>query len=89
MFRPWGIVQLHCCGFSRISRNKLIKTFPVIPFLNISNPDDKNHHSRNVLSLDEQNKLRIDSLESFLKEYVVDVNYLDEVHEDRNRKLQF
>ena len=77
MFRPWGIVQTHCCGFSRISRKKFVKTFPIIPFTGYSNPDDKNHHSRDILSLAEQNRLRIDSLELFLQEYIIDVNYLN------------
>ena len=84
MLRPWGVVQLHCCGFSRRSQNKLIKTFPIIPFFDVSNPDANDNPSRDVLPLDKQNKLRIDSLELFLQEYVIDVNYLDGI---RNRKL--
>src|SRR5437764_7242345 len=77
MFRPWGVVQLHCCGFSRMSRKKLMKTFPAISFFDALKPDDKDHNSRDVFSLAEQNRLRLDSLELFLQEYVIDVNYLE------------
>lgn len=78
--RPWGAVQLYCCGFSRLTRKKLKTTFSTIPFFDTIDPDIKNHPSRRALSLAEQNELilaRIDSLELFLQEYVVDVHYLD------------
>ncbi|RIA84961.1 hypothetical protein C1645_831537 [Glomus cerebriforme] len=70
--RPWGITQLYCCGVSRLTRNKLKKTLPIIPFFETSYLDVDNHLLKNDLSLAEQNKLRIDSLEIFLQEYVVD-----------------
>ncbi|RIA80025.1 hypothetical protein C1645_839419 [Glomus cerebriforme] len=81
--RPWGIVQSYCCGFSRLTKNKLKNTFPIIPFFSKSYLDNKNHLSKFDLSLDEKIELvsilqsRIDSLELFLQEYVVDVNYLN------------
>ncbi|CAB4416561.1 unnamed protein product [Rhizophagus irregularis] len=78
--RPWGIVQSYCYGFSRLTRRKLKETLPIIPFYDKSYTD-ANHD----LSLDEKIELipllqsRIDSLELFLREYVVDVNYLDNI----------
>ena len=80
ILRPWGIVQSHCCGFSRMTQNKLKKTLPIIPFYNTLNLDTAN--SKDAFSLAEQNELiplilsRIDGLELFLQEYVVDVRYL-------------
>ncbi|CAB5382109.1 unnamed protein product [Rhizophagus irregularis] len=82
--RPWGVVQSYCCGFSRLTQKKLRTTLPTIPFFNTINPDVKNHPSKYALSLTEQNKLileRIDSLELFLQEYVVDVHYLNDIRE--------
>jgi hypothetical protein len=82
--KPWGAVQLYCCGFSRLTRKKLRTTLPTIPFFDTINPDIKSHHSKRALSLAEQNELilaRIDSLELFLQEYVVDVHYLDSVRD--------
>ncbi|RGB29339.1 hypothetical protein C1646_766736 [Rhizophagus diaphanus] len=78
--RPWGIVQSYCYGFSRLTRRKLKETLPIIPFYEKSYTD-ANHD----LSFDEKIELipllqsRIDSLELFLREYVVDVNYLDDI----------
>jgi hypothetical protein len=73
-------VQSYCCGFSRITQNKLKKSLPTIPFFDASNPDTENHPS---LSLAERNELRINSLELFLQDYVVDVNYLDKIRDKK------
>jgi hypothetical protein len=56
-----------------VTKNKLKKTLPIIPFSDI--PDIKD------LPPEEQNKLRINALELFLKEYIVDVRYLDDIRE--------
>ncbi|RIA80027.1 hypothetical protein C1645_745531 [Glomus cerebriforme] len=73
--RPWGIIQSYCCGFSRLTRDELKKTLPTIPFFDKSYSDTKN---QNDLSLTELQS-RIKSLELFLQEYVVDVNYLSRI----------
>ncbi|CAB4386958.1 unnamed protein product [Rhizophagus irregularis] len=76
--RPWGIVQSYCCGLSRLTRKRFQKTFPIIPFFDTSYTNTKNRDSSNHdLSLAEENELRINNLELFLREYVVDVHYLD------------
>ncbi|RIA84959.1 hypothetical protein C1645_831534 [Glomus cerebriforme] len=74
--RPWGLVQLYCCGFSRATQKKLKTTLPVVPFFDSSNPDNKHYPA---LPLAKKNELRIDGLELFLQEYVVDVSYLDKI----------
>ncbi|GBC04953.1 hypothetical protein RclHR1_05970010 [Rhizophagus clarus] len=84
--RPWGIVQMYCCGFSRLTQKKLKKTLPIIPFFD-TNIDTKDHPSIQGLSIDEKIELipllqsRIDSLELFLQEYVVDVYYLNGIRD--------
>jgi hypothetical protein len=83
--RPWGIVQLYCCGFSRLTQRKLKKTLPIIPFFDTTSTNIKDPPSLNDLSIAEKIELipllqsRIDSLELFLQEYVVDVHYLDDI----------
>ncbi|POG76549.1 hypothetical protein GLOIN_2v1768947 [Rhizophagus irregularis DAOM 181602=DAOM 197198] len=89
--RPWGIVQLGCCGFPRSTQKKLEKTLPLIPFFDTSRTDTKDHLSNHGLSLAEKIELipllqsRIDSLELFLQEYVVDVNYLNGIRNKLSR----
>ncbi|GBC04960.1 hypothetical protein RclHR1_05970017 [Rhizophagus clarus] len=78
--RPWGIVQSYCYGFSHLTKRKLKKTLPIIPFheASSSNTEDSD------LSLAEKVKMlqsKIDSLELFLREYVVDVDYLDKIRD--------
>ncbi|RGB28215.1 hypothetical protein C1646_768108 [Rhizophagus diaphanus] len=87
--RPWGVVQSYCCGFSRLTQKELGKALPTIPFFDTINPDIKNHPSKHALSLAEQNKLiltRIDSLELFLQEYVVDVHYLNGIRDKLSKE---
>ncbi|RIA90348.1 hypothetical protein C1645_823483 [Glomus cerebriforme] len=82
--RPWGAVHLYCCGFSRAAQNKLKNALPIIPFFDTSDPKTKEHPKKG-LSLAEQNELlswalsRIDVLELFLQEYVIDVQFLDKI----------
>ncbi|GBB97460.1 hypothetical protein RclHR1_00030017 [Rhizophagus clarus] len=83
--RPWGAVQSYCCGFSRLTQKKLKDSLPIIPF---SDDSDIKDHQINSLSLAEQNKLlltRLKSLELFLQEYVVDVQYLDRIRDNANK----
>ncbi|CAG8676020.1 6337_t:CDS:2 [Rhizophagus irregularis] len=81
ILQPWGAVQSHCCGFSRLTQNKLKDSLPTVPFSDDPNTKDQ----INSLSLAEQNKLfllRLNSLELFLQEYVVDVQYLDRIRDN-------
>ncbi|PKC67629.1 hypothetical protein RhiirA1_458175 [Rhizophagus irregularis] len=79
--RPWGAVQSYFCGFSRFTQKKLKKIFPIIPFSDTSYKNFKKYPPYHELSSDEQTELRINSLELFLREYVVDVHYLDGIRD--------
>ncbi|CAG8676022.1 6338_t:CDS:2 [Rhizophagus irregularis] len=82
--QPWGVVQSYCCGFSRLTQKKLKNSLPIVPF---SDDHNTKGHQINSLSLAEQNKLllsRLNNLESFLQEYVVDVKYLDRIRDNMN-----
>uniref|UniRef100_U9TVB5 Uncharacterized protein n=1 Tax=Rhizophagus irregularis (strain DAOM 181602 / DAOM 197198 / MUCL 43194) TaxID=747089 RepID=U9TVB5_RHIID len=79
--RPWGAVQSYCCGISRFTQKKLNKIFPIIPFSDTSYKNFKKYPPYHELSSDEQTELRINSLELFLREYVVNVHYLDGIQD--------
>ncbi|RIA80029.1 hypothetical protein C1645_19472 [Glomus cerebriforme] len=81
--RPWGIVQLYCCRFSRLTRNKLKKSLPIIPFFDKSYSDIKNQNDLSLAELQSS----INSLELFLQDYVVDVNYLNRIR-DKSRDIK-
>ncbi|CAG8648236.1 10601_t:CDS:2, partial [Funneliformis caledonium] len=80
VIRPWGCVQ-YSCGLRNRTQNKLRKELPVIPLIN-SNPEILNISREN--SREELIALlhRVNSLEVFLREYVVDIKYLKELKED-------
>ncbi|GBC04951.1 hypothetical protein RclHR1_05970008 [Rhizophagus clarus] len=77
--RPWGIVQMYCCGFSRLTQRKLKKTLPIIFDTNADDTPDRPPNSLTSL------QSRVDSLELFLQEYVVDVNYLDGIRNETTK----
>src|SRR6266498_4967332 len=79
MFRPWGCVQSCCCGLSRRTRDKLKDTFPEIPLINSSLEDSSSQDISHVKELQD----RLNTLEVFLKEYIIDVKYLKKLN-DRN-----
>ncbi|CAI2163525.1 15599_t:CDS:10 [Funneliformis geosporum] len=72
IIRPWGCVQFYCCGIRNKTHNKLKKSLPVIPLVK-SSERPLPSFSRDV-SRDEHAALqqRVDALEVFLREYVVD-----------------
>ncbi|CAI2163251.1 14166_t:CDS:10 [Funneliformis geosporum] len=76
IIRPWGCVQFYCCGIRNKTHNKLKKSLPVIPLVK-SSERPLPSFSRDV-SRDEHAALqqRVDALEVFLREYVVDSNRL-------------
>ncbi|CAG8511841.1 15568_t:CDS:2 [Funneliformis caledonium] len=74
LFRPWGYTQAYCCGLSYRTYNKLKNSFPVLPLVNSSSLMTKPNPSlQDIKELQD----RLNSLEMFLKEYVIDVNYLE------------
>ncbi|CAI2195619.1 952_t:CDS:2, partial [Funneliformis geosporum] len=71
--RPWGCLQTDC-GLRRRTYNKLKRRIPVLPLINSSSSmTELNSYSPDVKELRD----RLISLEIFLKEYVVDINYLE------------
>jgi hypothetical protein len=65
-----------------LTQKKLKDSLPIVPFSN-----DTKDHQINSLSLAERNKLllsRLNSLELFLQEYVVDVKYLSRIRDNVN-----
>jgi hypothetical protein len=80
MIRPWGCVQSYCCILDRKTRSKFKNNLPVIPLIDSSS---KNPSPQDVKGLQD----RLDALEIFLREYIVDVNYLDSIKEmDQNKE---
>ncbi|CAG8501146.1 7685_t:CDS:2 [Funneliformis caledonium] len=72
--RPWGGIQFYYCGYSHRIYNKFKNTMPVLPLINSpSLMTELNSSSPNVKELHD----RLISLEIFLKEYVVDVRFLE------------
>ncbi|CAI2169970.1 19650_t:CDS:2 [Funneliformis geosporum] len=73
MIRPWGCLQSYC-GLRRRTYNKFKKRIPVLPLINSSSSmTELNSNSLDVKELRDH----IISLEIFLKEYVVDVKFLE------------
>ncbi|CAG8491434.1 8343_t:CDS:2 [Paraglomus occultum] len=73
--RPWGCVQSYCCCFIRPTRSKLYKSFPVIPFQSSkeSSESESSFQSEDTTELQK----RLEALELFIQEFMVDTGYLD------------
>ena len=74
LIRPWGCLQ-SCCGIKNITHKKLKSRLSAIPFIDptsLKNPPNPTLDYR-VKEL----QSRLTSLEIFLKEYVVDIDYLE------------
>ncbi|CAI2171781.1 19868_t:CDS:2 [Funneliformis geosporum] len=81
LFRPWGCTQAYCCGYR--TYNKFKNTLPVLPLVNSSSLLTKPNPSlQDITELQD----RLNSLEMFLMEYVVDVKYLEK-SEKMDQKL--
>ena len=71
-------IRYYCCGLRHQTHNKLRKTLPVIPLVN----DSERFLSTSwEISREEHRALqnRVHALEVFLREYVVDVKYLEKI----------
>ncbi|CAG8679963.1 9955_t:CDS:2, partial [Funneliformis caledonium] len=69
LIRPWGCVQFYCYGIRKRAHNKLKKTLPIIPLVNSTPPPSSRDAFRDEHAA---LQLRVDALEVFLREYVVD-----------------
>ncbi|KAF0550206.1 hypothetical protein F8M41_024950 [Gigaspora margarita] len=70
--KPWGLVQKNGFKINNSVQTKLRNKFEIIPLV---------HHPKTTNNLKKlELKKRLDSLQLFLTEYVVDVQYLDEIY---------
>ncbi|CAG8604574.1 9544_t:CDS:2 [Paraglomus brasilianum] len=86
---PWGCVQTYCCCFIRSTRSKLHESFkPVVPFQfskeSSEESPDSSSQSENTTESTELTELqnRLNALEQFMQDYVVDIAYLDGLKEN-------
>ncbi|CAG8734465.1 2992_t:CDS:2, partial [Funneliformis caledonium] len=71
--RPWGCLQYYC-GLRHRTHNKFKKTIPVLPLINTSSSmTELDSYASDFKELRD----RLISLEIFLKEYVVDIKFLE------------
>ncbi|CAI2179852.1 6883_t:CDS:2 [Funneliformis geosporum] len=78
VIRPWGCVH-HSCGLRGRTHNKLRKELTVIPLVqNLGVSSNPQEISRELIAL----QSRVNSLEVFLREYVVDVKYMEGLKDD-------
>ncbi|KAF0495062.1 hypothetical protein F8M41_021211 [Gigaspora margarita] len=70
--KPWGLTQKYGFKINKSVQTKLKNTLEIIPFVN--HPKTTNNLNNHEL------KRRLDSLQLFLTEYVVDVQYLEKIY---------
>ncbi|CAG8662264.1 44194_t:CDS:2 [Gigaspora margarita] len=70
--KPWGLTQKYGFKINNSVQTKLKNTLEIIPFVN--HPKNTNNLNNHEL------KRRLDSLQLFLTEYVVDVQYLEKIY---------
>ncbi|CAG8588182.1 189_t:CDS:2 [Paraglomus occultum] len=86
LLTPWGIIHSYCCCFVRSTRPRLGELFPVLPLqssrlLDNSSTLDVLTSSSNLSFQDNRTlQQRLDALELFLKDYVVDQKYLEHLN---------
>ncbi|CAG8809088.1 9908_t:CDS:2, partial [Dentiscutata erythropus] len=80
--QPWGLVQRTVFKHNKPAQNKLLTTLESLQFLDHLNNDKDNLEDQ--LSTKKLKK-RLDSLQLFLRDYVVNVQYLEQINENINR----
>ncbi|CAG8569118.1 8820_t:CDS:10 [Dentiscutata erythropus] len=75
--KPWGYVQKYGFGINRSVQTELKDSLECIPLVN--RPKSTSLNSYDL-------KRRLDSLQLFLTEYVVDVRYFEEIHKSNVNK---
>ncbi|CAG8753823.1 17311_t:CDS:2, partial [Racocetra persica] len=77
VIKPWGWIQKYGFKINKSVQTKLQSTFGFIPLV---------HHSKTNNLNNNELKKRLDSLQLFLTEYVVDVQYLEEIYKSNMNK---
>ena len=89
---PWGCIQSYCCCYARKTRSLLRKSFPTMPLKSSRSLGSPSSASSSTLSNDlllQQPALgqHLDSLKLFLKEYVVDSTYIEDLNNNEDSKF--
>ncbi|CAI2168322.1 18060_t:CDS:10, partial [Funneliformis geosporum] len=79
LIHPWGIIQKYCCGIKPITQSKLRESLSILPLTDSSLLDDKDKVEE--VSVEEFNRMKekLKSLEILLREYVIDVKFLQSI----------
>ncbi|CAG8623630.1 9360_t:CDS:2 [Paraglomus brasilianum] len=83
--RPWGCIHFYCCCFIRQTRLQLRESLPVIPLRSSKSSTvlpAGSYRSKDSKSV-EQLQERLDRLELFMREYMVESAYLEGLNENR------
>nr|CAG8446896.1 2845_t:CDS:10 [Entrophospora candida] len=83
LLSPWGIFQNYCCKYKPRSKRKLLNNLPVIPLTEKNPLQYENSEDPNIISI----ITRFNSLETILREYVINSDFLDELVETKNNKI--
>ncbi|CAJ0845190.1 8840_t:CDS:2, partial [Entrophospora sp. SA101] len=83
LLSPWGIFQNYCCKYKPRSKRKLLNNLPVIPLTEKNQLQYENSEDPNIISI----ITRFNSLETVLREYVINSDFLDELVETKNNKI--
>ncbi|CAG8633899.1 15235_t:CDS:2 [Dentiscutata heterogama] len=78
VIKPWGFVQRHLFKVNKIVQNKLVNTLESMPFISHLTHDADNF--KDDLSVEKLEK-RLDLLQLFLRDYVVNVQYLEKIQQ--------
>ncbi|CAG8638217.1 2575_t:CDS:2 [Paraglomus occultum] len=90
--KPWGCIQSYCCCFARKTRLLLRKSFPTMTLESsgtLSNLSSSNSSasSNNLLLQQSASSQHLDALKLFLKEYVVDSTYFENLNSDEELNI--
>ncbi|CAG8604562.1 9543_t:CDS:2 [Paraglomus brasilianum] len=81
---PWGLIHSYCCCFVRSTRSRFRESFSTIPLQSSSSStSDLSILSSDLSYNDNALQQRLDALELFLKEYVVDQTYLEDLNANK------
>ncbi|CAG8727084.1 730_t:CDS:2, partial [Dentiscutata erythropus] len=80
--QPWGLVQRTVFKVNKTARSQLLTTLESMQFLDHLN-NDKDNLEDQVST--KKLKKRLDTLQLFLRDYVVNAQYLEQINENINR----
>ncbi|CAI2169839.1 13916_t:CDS:10 [Funneliformis geosporum] len=81
--QPWGFVQSRCCGIKRKTQSKLRDSLSILPLID-SSLSDRKSMAKEITMGEMMEKLK--SLETLLREYVIDIKYLQSIEKRSSNK---